>query len=150
MSELKIKTWSMPAADLGAENPFPPLSSNQELHNAQSVDPAVPVEIRQNMTYGHVPNILPYAVQDGYNRERKPRDFRVAVLENDILNVSSDAGGWFPMGVGWYQKSLTLYPEWRGKKIFIEFEGVYMNARIWLNHHFLGRHPYGWLHRFPT
>src|SRR5215216_5670908 len=88
MSELKIKTWSMPAADLGAENPFPPLSSNQELHNAQSVDPAVPVEIRQNMTYGHMPNILPYAVQDGYNRERKPRDFRVAVLENDILSAT--------------------------------------------------------------
>src|SRR5688572_7284689 len=69
MSELKIKIWSMPAADLGTENPFPPLVSNQELHIAQSVDPAVPDEIRQNMIYGHVPNILPYAMQDGYNRE---------------------------------------------------------------------------------
>jgi tetratricopeptide (TPR) repeat protein len=88
MSELKIKTWFMPAADLGSENPFPPLSSNQELHIAQSVDLAVPDEIRQNMTYGHVPNILPYAMQDGYNRERKPRDFRVAVLENDILSAT--------------------------------------------------------------
>jgi hypothetical protein len=88
MSELKLKTWSMPAADLGSENPFPPLVNNQELHIAQSVDPAVPDEIRQNMTYGHVPNILPYAMQDGYNRERKPRDFRVAVLENDVLRAT--------------------------------------------------------------
>ena len=48
------------------------------------------------------------------------------------------------MGVGWYQKSLTLNPEWRGKKIFIEFAGVYMNARVWLNQHYLGRHPYGY------
>ena len=88
MSELKLKTWSMPAADLGAENPFPPLLSNQELHIAQSVDPAVPGEIRQNITYGHVPNILPYAMQDGYSRERKPRDFRAAVLENEFLRAT--------------------------------------------------------------
>ena len=40
------------------------------------------------MTYGHLPNILPYAMQDGYNRERKPRDFRVAVLENNILSAT--------------------------------------------------------------
>lgn len=88
MSELKIKTWSMPAADLGTESPFPPLSSNQELHIAQSVDPGVPGEIRQNMTYGHLPNILPYAMQDGYNRGRKPREFRVAVLENNVLKAT--------------------------------------------------------------
>jgi hypothetical protein len=88
MSELKITTWSMPAADLGPENPLPPLLTNQELHIAQSVDPAVPDEIRQNMTYGHLPNILPYAMQDGYNRERKRRDFRVAVLENNVLKAT--------------------------------------------------------------
>src|SRR5688572_6646745 len=81
MSERKITTGSMPAADPGTENPFPPLVTNQDLHIAQSVAPAVPDEIRQNMTYGHVPNILPYAMQDGYDRKRKPRDFRAAVLE---------------------------------------------------------------------
>jgi hypothetical protein len=43
MSELKIKTWSMPAAELGSENPLPSLLSNQVLHIAQSVDPAVPL-----------------------------------------------------------------------------------------------------------
>jgi hypothetical protein len=88
MSELIIKTWSMPSADLGSENPFPPLLKDQELHIAQSVDPGVPGEIRQNMTYGHLPNILPYAMQDGYNRERKRRDFRVAVLENNVLKAT--------------------------------------------------------------
>ena len=72
-----------------------------------------------------------------------PHDWSIE-LPRDAQNVSNDAGGWFPMGVGWYQKSLALDPEWRGKKVFIEFEGVYMNARVWLNHHFLGRHPYGY------
>ncbi len=72
-----------------------------------------------------------------------PHDWSIE-LPRDAKNVSGDSGGWFPMGVGWYQKSLTLDPEWRGKKIFVEFEGVYMNAMIWLNRHCLGRHPYGY------
>ena len=88
MSQLSIQHWTMPAADLGPENPLPPILTNQELHIAQRVHPAVPEEMRQNMGYGHLPNILPYTIQDGYDRERKPRDFRVAVLENDILRAT--------------------------------------------------------------
>ena len=56
-----------------------------------------------------------------------PHDWSIE-LPRDAKNVSRDAGGWLPMGVGWYQKSLTLDPAWRGKKVFIELEGVYMNA----------------------
>ena len=72
-----------------------------------------------------------------------PHDWSIE-LPRDAKNVTGDPGGYFPMGVGWYQKSLDLKPEWRGKKIFIEFEGVYMNAMMWLNKHCLGRHPYGY------
>ena len=72
-----------------------------------------------------------------------PHDWSIE-LPREARNVSGEAGGYFPMGVGWYQKSLALDPEWRGKKIFVEFEGVYMNAMMWLDNHCLGRHPYGY------
>lgn len=88
MSTLRFQDLNMPAADLGPENPLPPLVNDQELHIAQSVDPAVPAEMRRNMAYGHLPSLLPYSMQDGYDRERKPRDFKVAVLENDILRAT--------------------------------------------------------------
>ena len=88
MSELIIQTWSMPAADLGPANPLLPLLNEGELHVTKSVDPAVPAEMLQNMAYGHLPNILPYSMQDGYSRERHVREFRVAVLENDILRAT--------------------------------------------------------------
>lgn len=88
MSELRVQTWSMPAADLGPANPLPPLLSERELHVTESVDPAVPAEMLQNTAYGHLPNILPYSMQDGYSRERHAREFRVAVLENDILRAT--------------------------------------------------------------
>lgn len=72
-----------------------------------------------------------------------PHDWSIE-LPRDPKNVSGNSGGYFPMGLGWYQKTLTPADDWRGKKIFVEFEGVYMNAVVWLNNHCLGRQPYGY------
>jgi hypothetical protein len=94
MSELHIQTWTMPAADLGPANPLPPLDINRELFQIKySAD--IPKEIIENMSYGRVSNRLPYAIQDGYTRELNPRDFRVAVLENELLKATFllDFGG---------------------------------------------------------
>ena len=88
MSTLRIESWPMPAADLGPENPLPPLRSGRDLHASIDVGPDIPAEMVQNMRYGHVPNILPYTMQDGYTRQRQRRDFRVAVLENETLRAA--------------------------------------------------------------
>jgi tetratricopeptide (TPR) repeat protein len=87
MTELRIETLQIPAADLGPDNPLPPLRGGGDLH-AVTHAPGVPDDMLQNMRYGHLPNILPYTLQDGYNRQREPRDFRVAVLENDLLKAT--------------------------------------------------------------
>ncbi len=52
-------------------------------------------------------------------------------------------GGYLPGGVGWYRKTFPL-PEGRGRRAFIEFEGVYMDSDVWLNGQHLGNHPYGY------
>src|SRR5690606_10838272 len=65
-------------------------------------------------------------------------------LERGPDEPSGASGGFFPMGRGWYRKTFTAPREWQGKNVFIEFEGVYMNAEVWLNENFLGRHPYGY------
>jgi len=72
-----------------------------------------------------------------------PHDWSIE-LERTAQNPSAAAGGYFPMGRGEYRKTFTALEEWRGKKVSIEFEGVYMNAEIWLNEHFIDRHPYGY------
>jgi len=51
-------------------------------------------------------------------------------------------GGFFSHGIGWYRKHFKL-DSGIGKKTVIEFDGVYMNSEVWINGHFLGRHPYG-------
>ena len=59
-------------------------------------------------------------------------------------NPSASGGGFFTAGVGWYRKTLTALAEWKGKRISVEFDGVYKNATVYLNGHKLGTHPYGY------
>jgi beta-galactosidase len=72
-----------------------------------------------------------------------PHDWSIE-LERDPASPSGSAGGHFPAGVGWYQKRFPVTRELREGAVILEFEGVYMNAEVWLDEHFLGRHPYGY------
>ena len=80
MSELYIDTWRLPAAELGPENPLPPLD-RPRLQPVLSGKPEFDPEA------GYVPDYLPYPIQDGYTRQRQPRDLKVAVLENEMLRA---------------------------------------------------------------
>lgn len=53
--------------------------------------------------------------------------------------------GYFPTGIGWYRKSFRLPPGAAGREAWLEFDGVYMNADVWLNGVPLGRRPYGYI-----
>ena len=47
-------------------------------------------------------------------------------------------------GVGWYRKTFTVPADQRGKRIFINFDGIYMQSEVWLNGHKMIEHPYGY------
>jgi len=49
--------------------------------------------------------------------------------------------GWTVGGTGWYRKRFTVPA---GRQAEVRFDGVYMNADVWLNGHHLGNHPYGY------
>ncbi len=94
MSELRLDTLTMPTADVGPVNPLPPLFSGVDLHTV--LDPGeADAEMRHNIGYGRVGSVLPYLVQDGYGRDRRMAEHRVAVLENDVLRATFllDLGG---------------------------------------------------------
>jgi len=59
MSELRIEDYRMLSATLGGENPLPALDT-----------------------------CLPHRLQDDYDRTKKERDFKVAILENEILRAT--------------------------------------------------------------
>ena len=62
----------------------------------------------------------------------------------DKNNPSASGGGYFPAGAGWYRKAFAAPAAWKGKRVSVEFDGVYMNATVFLNGHKLGTQPYGY------
>ena len=58
--------------------------------------------------------------------------------------ISQVSGGFTTGGTGWYRKTFSVPDEENGKRILIQFDGVYMNADVWLNGQGLGSHPYGY------
>jgi beta-galactosidase len=57
---------------------------------------------------------------------------------------SGSGGGYINAGTGWYRKVFKLPKNMKGKCVFIEFDGVYMNSDVWLNGVHLGNRPYGY------
>jgi beta-galactosidase len=54
------------------------------------------------------------------------------------------SGGFTTGGVGWYRKTFTVPASQKDKCFAIQFDGVYMNAEVWLNGQHLGSWPYGY------
>jgi beta-galactosidase len=54
-------------------------------------------------------------------------------------------GGYLPAGIGWYRRTFIVPETWRGKRVFMEFDGVYMNSEVWLNGQLLGHRPFGYI-----
>ena len=53
-------------------------------------------------------------------------------------------GAYLPTGKGWYRKTFTLGKDYQDKTMRLYFEGVYMNAEVYVNGQKAGGHPYGY------
>ncbi len=87
MTELRIEPYEIPAADLGPENPLPVFRGPDE-NGGQGVDDSVPPEDRRYMGWRTAFRVLPYRMQDNYNRKKHARAFHAAVLENEYLRAT--------------------------------------------------------------
>jgi beta-galactosidase len=58
--------------------------------------------------------------------------------------ISQVGGGFTTGGTAWYRKIFTVPLTQKGKRIIIQFDGVYMNSTVFINGHNLGTHPYGY------
>jgi beta-galactosidase len=57
---------------------------------------------------------------------------------------SGAPGGFVPTGQGWYRKTFALPEASRGRKVSVQFDGVYEHSTVWINGHELGMRPYGY------
>lgn len=70
-----------------------------------------------------------------------PHDYSITQKYSQSNEAES---AYLPGGTGWYRKSFTIDRDLAGKRIAINFDGVYMNATVWFNGVKLGTHPYGY------
>lgn len=67
-------------------------------------------------------------------------------IESEINEGAPSTGrdSFFATRIGRYRKTAFVPNEWAGRKVAIEFEGIYRNAEVWFNGVSLGKHPYGY------
>jgi beta-galactosidase len=58
---------------------------------------------------------------------------------------ASGGGAYLPTGIGWYRKTFTVPDSFKAKQVAIDFDGVYENSDVWINGHWLGKRPFGYI-----
>ncbi|MEU0074012.1 glycoside hydrolase family 2 TIM barrel-domain containing protein [Streptomyces sp. NPDC006332] len=79
----------------------------------------------------------------GWREVAVPHDWSIE-LAPTTQNGTTSGTGFFPGGLGWYRLAFTLPPALAGKRISVEFDGVYMDSYVYCNGTEVGRHPYGY------
>lgn len=84
-------TWTkltMPSASLGKANPLPDMRSSGDAHAKIAVDEQTisPHEAKY-IGWERINTTLPYLTLDGYNRIKRPKAWKAAVLENNHLRA---------------------------------------------------------------
>jgi len=72
-----------------------------------------------------------------------PHDWSIELTPVQTPTTSSGTG-FLQGGLAWYRKTFVLPASMSGKKISVEFDGVYMNSNVYLNGQLLGNHPYAY------
>lgn len=83
-----------------------------------------------------------------------PHDWSIYDLPNSIPDsisgpftkgsIGNFATGYTVGGTGWYRKHFITETSMQNKIVTLQFDGVYMNADVWLNGQHLSNHPYGY------
>ncbi len=103
MTQLRMDTYTLPAADIGSENPLPMFRGTED-YSAIALDPNVPEEDRRFMGWQTGWRVLPHRLQDDYSRRRAVRGLDCIILENEHLRAT------FLPGVGGKLASLFDKP----------------------------------------
>jgi beta-galactosidase len=74
-----------------------------------------------------------------------PHDWSIELDPTNAPGSGTNGGtGFLQGGLGWYRKTFTLPRSWAGKRISVEFDGIYMDSRVYFNGKLVGSHPYGY------
>ncbi|MEU9455019.1 DUF5107 domain-containing protein [Streptomyces sp. NPDC048277] len=89
VTRIRREVLTLPAAELGPDNPLPPLRPLEELHRVDDRDREdLPRDMARQIGYEPLRSLLPVRLRDGYGRSREPRAVDALVIENDRLRAT--------------------------------------------------------------
>ncbi|MEV5986859.1 DUF5107 domain-containing protein [Streptomyces sp. NPDC052051] len=89
VTTIRRDVLTLPTAELGPDNPLPPLRPLAETHRVEDRDKDdLPGDMARQIGYAPLRGLLPVRVRDGYGRTRAPRDIDTLVIENDRLRAT--------------------------------------------------------------
>ncbi|HTN35774.1 MAG TPA: beta galactosidase jelly roll domain-containing protein, partial [Arachidicoccus sp.] len=86
--------------------------------------------------------ILAVESEKDWRKLNLPHDWSI---EGPFSEEWASATAYLPSGIAWYKKTFKMDRHWKGKQIQIYFDGVYKNSEVWINGHFLGKRPNGFI-----
>jgi beta-galactosidase len=94
-----------------------------------------------NQNFSPAAEFLSSAYDDSsWQRVDLPHDY---IVEGAFDPKAEKQHGYLPVEPGWYRKTISI-PADQGRRLWLEFDGVYRDSQMWLNGHFLGRHASGY------
>ena len=78
----------------------------------------------------------PDADDSGWRTLNLPHDWSIEA-DFSADNPATPGGGALPGGMGWYRKHFKMPESDKGKVVYVDFDGVYRNSKVWLNGHLL-------------
>ncbi|MGY4981275.1 DUF5107 domain-containing protein [Streptomyces sp. 900105755] len=89
VTRIRREVLTLPAAELGPDNPLPPLRLQDEMHRVDERDREdLPRDMARRLGHEPLRSLLPVRLRDGYGRTRTPREFAALVIENDRLRAT--------------------------------------------------------------
>ncbi|MBO5051843.1 MAG: DUF5107 domain-containing protein [Clostridia bacterium] len=85
---IRWETIEFPAAGMGEENPLADIGNIEYIHAGYEVTAQISEEEKGRIGRGMIGTILPYTIQDNFNRVRVPRRFHAAIVENEYLRAT--------------------------------------------------------------
>jgi beta-galactosidase len=85
--------------------------------------------------------LAPAYDDSSWQRVNIPHDY---IVEGAFDPKAENQHACLPVDAGWYRKTISIPASDKGRRLWLEFDGIYRDSQTWLNGHFLGRHPSGY------
>lgn len=148
------------ATSIGVFIPLAGLAVNQDMKSDLAPRIIMPVNADWKFHYGDIPDARQISYDDReWERVDLPHDFQIhqswvapspdekADSDNPMANIKSrlSARAFKEMGQGWYRKSFVPSPDWKGRRVLLDFEGILLVGDVYLNGEYIGGTDYGYL-----